>query len=750
MITARCFVVALLAGSALAQPVPDRDPGTERARAAANLDAAQLGRMLNEIPDPARLRAYHDLLASDPHDAGTPGDAAVVENIERLFREFGLTTERQELQLYLSRPVSGRVWLTAHDLTLPESPDPLADRVSEAWTELETREHPVEGDPFSRGELARSGWNAYSGSGDVTGEVVYANYGRLEDFQQLAEMGVDLTGKVVLARYGGNFRGYKAKYAEEAGAAGLIIYTDPADSGWGQGLAYPQGGYANDSHIQRGSIMTLDYPGDPLTPFEPAVEGARRLNPERVGLPTIPVQPIGWGAAEQILSRMTGESVPSGWQGGLPFRYRVTGGEGVSVRVAVEQERELVTTWNVIGRLAGTAEPEREVYIGCHHDAWGFGAGDPMAGMICLLESARSFGEMASRGVSPRRSLVFCAWGAEEHGIIGSVEFVEARARALGQNAVAYLNLDMAAMGPDFRSSASPSLRTVIAEAAGDVVQARDPGQMVLDSWLARGEDPDIEGSPRFGDLGGGSDHVGFLCHACIPSASLGGGGSRGVSYHSIYDNLAWYRAVVGDDYEPALMVTRMTNAVAARLAHDEILPLDPARYGPDIARRLRAIDDDRTDPDVMDELTTAGRSPGAMPARRAFDAASLGTSGIDRINADLMAIERDWCAASFDDGRRWYRNGYAAPDATSGYAAWILPGVQASLLADDDAKLARQIDAVAWWARGQRSRLGSIDALINAAMPTEPTAAETNAPKPEFDRFDMQAVEVETDDGSL
>ncbi len=734
MINARRFVapslgLSLLAGIAVAQPIEPIAPDPE-AVDQFEIDPAALGRMLNEIPDPERLRAYHDLLASDPHDAGTPGDAAVVDNIERLFREFGLTTERQELQLYLSRPVSGAAWVMAGDIG------------DEAGLELETREDAIEGDPFSGDDDARSGWNAYSGSGDVTGAVVYANYGRLQDFEKLAEMGVDLTGKVVLARYGGNFRGYKAKYAEEAGAAGLIIYTDPADSGWGRGLAYPDGGYANDSHIQRGSIKTLDYPGDPLTPFEPAVEGARRLNPERVGLPTIPVQPIGWAAAEQILSRMTGESVPDGWQGGLPFRYRVTGGDDLSVRVAVEQERELVTTWNVIGRVMGSEDPAREIYIGCHHDAWGFGASDPLAGMICLLESARSFGEMASQGIQPRRTIAFAAWGAEEHGIIGSVEFVEARARELGQNAVAYLNLDMAAMGPNFRSSASPSLRTVIAEAAGDVTQAGNAPQTVLDAWLARGADPDIDGSPRFGDLGGGSDHVGFLCHACIPSASLGAGGARGVSYHSIYDNLAWYRAVVGDDYKPALMVTQMTNAVAARLAHDPILPLDPARYGPDIARRLGGIGGDRISPDT----TAAFHASGVMPARRAFDAASLGAVGIDRINADLIAIERDWCAASFDDGRRWYRNGYAAPDATSGYAAWILPGVQASLLAADDAKLARQVEAVEWWVRGQRSRLGSIDALIDAAMPTEPTAAETDAPKPEFDRFDMQAVEVETD----
>ena len=731
------LAVAALAGAQPGGPGPDPVPEVlpyELMRAVTRPDTgALLARELNETPDPQRLRAYHDLLASEPHDAGTPGDARVVDEIARLMTEFGLTVEKQAVEVYLSRPVAGEVFVSA------------ADIAEAGGLALETRERAVEGDPFSARTDTRPGWNAYSGTGDVTGEVVYANYGRLEDFRQLAELGVDVRGKVVLARFGGNFRGFKAKYAQEAGAAGLVMFTDPADDGWGKGLSYPEGGYANETHIQRGSLKTLDYPGDPLTPFEPAIEGARRLNPERVDLPTIPVQPIGWGAAEEILSRMTGPSVPEGWQGGLPFRYRLTGGEGLSVRVRVEQQRELVTTWNVIGRLEGSGEPQREVIIGCHHDAWGFGAGDPLAGMICLLESARSFGELAAQGVRPRRSVVFAAWGAEEHGIIGSVEYVESRVRELGQHAVAYLNLDMAAMGPQFRSSASPSLRAVIAEAAGEVPAAGSSTGTVLEEWAARAPDRALPEQPAFGDLGGGSDHIGFLCHACIPSASLGGGGTRGVSYHSIYDNLAWYRAVVGEDYEPALMVTRMTNAVAARLAHDAVLPLDPARYGGDVLARLGVIAGEAPEVEpsrqAIERSLGAGIAGGPMPSRRLADPQALGREGIERINADLMAIERDWCAASFDDGRRWYRNGYAAPDATSGYAAWILPGLRSAMAAGDRAKLTRQGEAVAWWVEGQQSRLRSIEALLRGAMPEEPSAGE-DAPRPEFGRFEMEAVE--------
>jgi N-acetylated-alpha-linked acidic dipeptidase len=553
-------------------------------------------------PDPDRIRGYHDVLASQPHDAGTPGDAAVVDALAGWFESFGLEVEKQELHLYLSTPVSASV-----SILDPAGGEPIA---------LPIREKPVEGDPYSRDGSLRPGWNAYAGSGTVEAGVVYANYGRLEDFERLEQLGVEVEGRIVLARYGGNYRGYKAKFAEEAGAAGLIIYTDPADSGWGRGLPWPEGGYANETHIQRGSIKTLDYHGDPLTPFVEATEDAERLDPAKVGLPTIPVQPVPWSAAEKILSRMNGPEVPGGWQGGLPMRYRLTGGENLTVRLEVEQTRGTVVTHNVMGTLRGSTHPDEVIIIGCHHDAWGFGASDPAAGMICVVEAARVFGELAQQGWRPARSIVFAGWAAEEHGIVGSVEYVESRPEWLSENAVAYLNLDMAAMGPTFRSAASPSLQGVIASAARLVPQPGGAaGETVWHRWtgnpLEPGEptehtvppDPAFEPDlPSFGTLGGGSDHVGFLCHLCIPSASMGGGGTRGVSYHSIYDNLAWYRAVVGDDYEPARMVTQMT------LAHGR-----DARPS-----RRRPASDPPATPTVRTRRSTssrAGRATGGSPS---------------------------------------------------------------------------------------------------------------------------------------
>ncbi len=475
------------------------------------------GALIGEVSADA-LRGFHDWTAGEPHDAGTPGDRRLVERLIDTFEGFGLEVERQAFDVYLPRPGEASVRV-----------------VSPEVVELPIRERAVEGNEYSENEDLRSGWNAYSGSGDVTGEVVYVNYGRLEDFRKLDELGVSCEGKIVVARYGGNFRGYKAKYAQEAGALGLIIYTDPEDAGYRKGLPYPRGGYANETSIQRGSIKTLDYVGDPLTPGEPAIDGVERLDPSEVGLPQIPVQPIGWAAAQEILSRMAGDEAPEDWQGGLPLRYMLTGGDELRVNLQVEQSRELTEIWNVVARLEGDTHPDEEVFIGCHHDAWGYGASDPACGLICVIEAARVMAKMADEGMRPARSVVFCAWGAEEHGIIGSSEFVERDLKRLTEGAVAYINLDASAMGPRFGASASPSLRDVIVAAAGQVPQARDDSMTVLEEWTSRSGDS----GPTIGALGGGSDHVGFLCHACVPSMYLTGGGSRGTAYHTLYDDLA-------------------------------------------------------------------------------------------------------------------------------------------------------------------------------------------------------------------
>jgi N-acetylated-alpha-linked acidic dipeptidase len=646
-------------------------------------------RALNAVPSAESLKATHVLLASEPHVAGTEGDAREIERLRKMFADLGLEVTVHEFWPYLCYPVAAELEVAAPDLV-----------------SLDLKERPLKEDAASADPNQNFGWNAYSGNGDVTAGVVYANFGTKADFAKLKELGVEVAGKIVVARYGGNFRGYKEKFAEEAGAAGLIIYTDPADSGYMKGLAYPEGGYANDCCIQRGSIITLPYQGDPLTPGTEATKDAARLDRGAVALPRIPVQPVGWGAAKEILSRMKGAEVPEGWQGGLPFRYRMTGGDELKVHLKVEQKREVRKTANVIGVMRGSRWPDQAVIIGAHHDAWNCGASDPLCGTIAMIEAAKSFAALKKEGKGPERTIVFAAWGAEEFGIMGSTEWVEANRGSLMKSAVGYINLDMASMGTDFSSSASPTLRAVIAAAAGVVPQPeasptflstaksdeKPKAKWVIEAWHSRAADYSNTWGGGFGDLGGGSDHVGFVCYAGVASCTLGGGGYKGWSYHSTYDSLPWYWKSVGADYASALMVTRMTNAVASRLADAPLLPLDPARVGVDTRHQLEALTKKgvasgflKSERPIAPDLARLEGATIEFEARAsramarvlgALEAGKLSGEELATINRLLLSVDRAWLDEAGLAGRPWYKSLYAAPDEDSGYASWILPGL--------------------------------------------------------------------------
>jgi N-acetylated-alpha-linked acidic dipeptidase len=626
----------------------------------------EIEQALLDLPSRDSLAAVHELVSSEPHVAGSPGDLRVIEKLALAYERLGLEVERHQFWPYLPRPIAAEL-----EIVTP-------DRVA-----LELREKVVAGDDYIAHESLGFGWNAYSGSGEVTAGVVYVNYGTRADFDELAKLGVDLSGKIALARYGGNFRGYKAKFAEEAGAAGLVIFTDPKDAGYVRGLMYPEGGFANESYIQRGSLKALLYSGDPLTPFEPALEDAERLDPDTVALPRIPVQPIGWGAAQEILSRMEGPVVPEAWQGGLPFNYRLTGGDELRLHLSVEQERRITPTFNVVGKLTGSRFPDEWVIVGSHHDAWSFGAADPNAGTIVVYEVARAFAELARRGIRPERSLLFANWGAEEQGIIGSVEWVEEYRDLLAANGIAYINLDGAAMGPELGASAAPLLKELVLEAAGSTPAAGEAEGSALEAWLARGTNGAAE--PRIGNLGGGSDHVGFYCHLGIPSAGVSGRGSRGTSYHSNYENLDWYRQVVGSDYEPAIMLSRVVALMMSRLSNADLLPLSFERYGADLAvhaesLRSRAADESNGS---FDELIEKGRTfeERARTLRAGLiDALSkdeLSDDSLAQINFELIRLERVWLTPDGVPGRPWFRSLFAATDEDSGYASWMLPALR-------------------------------------------------------------------------
>ncbi|MFG0276037.1 MAG: M28 family peptidase [Phycisphaerales bacterium] len=666
-----------------------------------------LERAVVEAPDAARLRAWHDMTASEPHLAGTPGDERIVDALVDAFTEMGLEVEKRPFWALLPRPVSASLSIVA-----PEQFD------------LPIAETPIDADPDTLAEDLPFGWNAYSATGTAEGEVVFANYGRKEDFERLAELGVPVEGRIVVARFGGNFRGYKAYYAQQAGAAGLVIYTDPIDSGYVRGLMWPEGVWANGSKIQRGSILTLPWQGDPLTPFIEATEDAERIDIADAPLPTIPVQPVGWDAAQEILGRMTGRPVEDReWQGGLPFTYRLEGGADLRVRVSVEQTREIVESWNVTATLPGAAHPEQKVFVGCHHDAWVYGAKDPACGLIVVLEAARAFAEAAQHGQRPDRSIVFCAWGAEEFGIIGSSEWVEGHVDALRTGAVAYINLDAAAGGPRFGASASPSLKPLIEQAAQSItneafVHGADAPEALADAWFGAAE------RPRFGNLGGGSDHVGFYCHAGVPSAGLGMRGAPGDSYHSTYDTLAHYRRSVGEDYGAALTLTRITNLVLARLAADPLVPLHAGDYARDLVRHLDAMRpraaelgvsiDDGALRDAASRLEMRADETHRALADAVADGRLAGAR-LDAVNNALRSMEQVWLAEAGLPERPWFRNLFASTDPTSGYAAWMLPLLRYEVEIGNQEGVDEAIGVYAARLRNLEEMLGAVRALAGS-----------------------------------
>lgn len=676
--------------------------------------------------DPEQLRRWHELLASEPHVAGTPGDQRQAARIAEAMAELGLAVEKHEVWVYLSKPAGAA-------LEIVEGTDGGSRRP------LVIKETIVAEDIDSSNPDLTWGWNAYSGTGDVTAPIVYANQGTVADFAKLKELGVSVQGKIVLCRYGGNFRGYKVKYAQAAGAVGVVIFTDGGD---GAVPTYPAGGAPNDSCIERGSILTLDYPGDPLTPGVEATRDAKRLDAETVALPRIPVQPIGWGAAREILIRMAASNeahrpagadagvaagatataspppLPEGWQSRIAVPHQLTGGPDLKLRLKVEQTRELVATWNIVGTLKGRTHPDEWIIVGSHHDAWGFGACDPAAGTICTMEAARVFAAAARAGQPPNRTMKFCAWGAEEFGIIGSTEWVESRREELARSGLAYINLDMSAMGAQFGSAAAPALKGVIAQVAHHVPavgselssDGRVIGPSVFDSWITREPDPQLPGHPKFGDLGGGSDHVAFWCHAGVASASMGSSGSPGSAYHSVYDTLRWYRQNVGEDYQASRMVTQMVVGTMAMIDRAGWAVLDPARSLHDAASRLAALSNQHSTV-LGAERVAAMREVEAISRRLAVQLNRTWPEG--QASTDFVRREM-WLQAEGLPQRPWFRNALAAPDATSGYASWVLPEITGAIEAGDHAAIDASIGAL-------RARLDAVSQQLKQPEPESP-----------------------------
>jgi len=697
LVNALTGIVAVLA---LVAPASARQaPPTGFSPAAAQRQREVEARAIGSI-QPAFLDSISRALTREPHIAGSPAQRRTADWVIDRTRSWGLQSEIKAYHVFMPWPTQVELEMTA-----PER------------RRFDLREVVLEEDEAS---LATPyPWvNGYSGAGEAEGDVVYVNYGLHEDYELLDSLGVSVAGKIVIARYGRSYRGIKSLLAEQHGAIGILIYSDPMDDGYFRGDVYPAGPYRHPSSSQRGSVMNGS--GDPTTPGWASVKGAARVAPgsaEGFQLPTIPVIPISPVVAEPILRSLGGPDIPhQSWQGALPFRYHV-GGSGVRVRMRVADDRETngyKEIWNTIAWVRGTELPNEWIVAGGHRDSWNAGASDNVSGTASVLAAARAVAELKRAGLGPRRTIAFATWDAEEWGLLGSVEWVEELARDLDAKAVAYLNQDGVVGGPVFGASASPSLKRLIREAAAAVPYPT--GGTVYENWRARSGVGEM-GDVALGNLGGGSDFAPFYNHLGIPSAGWGFGGGGG-QYHGAFDTYTWMSRF-GDPGFVFHAATAQVLAVAAlRLANAEVYPYDYVEFANElrgVVSRLAVQAGDRRLGGVgLAALDSALARLGAAAAEfaAARDAALVGgvkasgrgrASPFDEANAHLRLVERAMTRPEGLSGRPWFRNLIFASDARNGYATIALPGIAEAIRDGDGARataealdLARRIDAAA------------------------------------------------------
>ena len=646
------------------------------------------------VPDPKLAGEALKTLTAEPHLASTPEDHKTAEYVAQKFRAAGLETEIVPYRVLMNQPKAVKM----------EAFNSAGQRIVSG----PEREH-VEGDPFEDNPKVVMPFNGSSGSGDVTGEAVYANYGRPEDFDHLASQHVDLRGKIVIVRYGQNFRGVKVYLAEQHGAAGVLIYSDPQDDGYFKGDTYPDGPWRPASGVQRGSVQYLfKYPGDPETPgvaSTPDLPDSARVSPEG-NQPHIIAIPISYHDAAPILENLKGLSVPQGWQGALPFRYHlgVAGGQGaVKVHLVSQQDYERRTIWDVIGKVPGADNPEDWVVAGNHRDAWVYGAVDPNSGTAAMLEAVHGIGELLKDGWRPKRTMIFCSWDAEEEGLIGSTEWVEQHAKEL-QNAVLYINVDVAVAGPDFSASAVPSLKQFIRDVTKSVPSPTGPS--LYEVWRnnrseateRRPSNAPSDGDVRVGDLGSGSDFTPFLQHAGVPSTDIGSGGPYGV-YHSVFDNYAWYTMNADPRFIYLQEMARVFGLEALRMADTDVLPYDYWNYAREITSYLEAAHKKANEY----KLGAIDFTPAELAASHLSNAGQRirGMQMVPPANpAKLNAALRQAEAALLTDAglpnRPWYRHTIYAPGEFTGYAAVVIPGVNEAIEAKNENRVKQQLQVLA------------------------------------------------------
>ncbi len=675
---------------------------------------------MRALPDPKNLRAYMEHLTAHPHNVGSTYDKENADWLLARFKEFGLDAHIESFSVLFPTPkerlvelVEGGPHFTAKLQEPPIPEDPTSGQTDE---QLPT-------------------YNAYSIDGDVTGPLVYVNYGTPEDYEVLERRGVSVKGAIVIARYGRSWRGIKPLVGAEHGAVGCIIYSDPRDDGYSGGEVFPKGPWRPKDGVQRGSVQdSAVFMGDPLTPGVGATEDAKRLLlKDAQSLTKIPVLPISYADAEPLLSAIAGPVAPREWRGGLAITYRIGPGPA-KVHLKVFSNWGQKPLYDVIAKIPGSTFPDEWVIRGNHHDAWVNGAEDPTSGMVSVLEEARSMGELLKQGWKPKRTIIYCAWDGEEPGLLGSTEWVETHVDELKQHAVMYINSDSNSRGY-LELEGSHTLEHFINDVARDV---QDP-ETKLTVWK-RAQLKAIEDSTtseerrelrerhdiRLEMLGGGSDHAPFINFAGIASLGIGyGGEDHGGIYHSIYDDFYWYTHFSDTDFLYGRALAQTGGTAIMRMADADLLPFQFTDFADDVKMYVREVEkfagqqrdeiqernlkiqegvfEASADPretwvapkkeDVPPHLNFApldnaveNLAKSSTEYQKAFDRAAanggavLARASVKDVNALLIQSERKLTTPEGLPGRFWYKHELYAPGAYTGYAAKAIPAVRENL----------------------------------------------------------------------
>ena len=656
-------------------------------------------------------------LSARPHHVGSPYGKENAEFIASLFKSWGYETE-----------------IEVYDVLFPTPKARSLEMISPKKYKAILKEPALKEDRTSNQSKEQlPSYNAYSIDGDVTGELVYVNYGIPADYEELKKLGVDVKGKIVIAKYFGSWRGIKPKVAAENGAIGCILYSDPKDDGYFRGDVYPKGAFKSELGVQRGSVMDMPlYPGDPLTPGIGATKDAKRLDyKDAPTLTKIPVLPISYQDAEPLLAALEGAVVPNSWKGALPITYHIGPGPA-KVRLKLEFNWDLKPAYNVIARMPGNDLPDQWIIRGNHHDAWVNGANDPISGMVALMEEARVVGELAKTGWKPRRTIIYCAWDAEEPGLIGSTEWVEHHADELTSKAAVYLNTDATGRGFLF-AGGSHSLEAFFSQIADEV---KDPqtGLSVAERRKANERvngNLDYDGFKLYA-LGSGSDYTPFIQHLGIASMNVGfGGENSGGEYHSIYDSYDHYVRFKDPGFNYGITLAKVVGRATLRLANSDILPFEFERLNNTLTTYLeevmKLVDDMRESTTQENDLITSGYYKAAADPTKTFnipetkdevpyiDFSGLqnalaelnntisgisledlnGVSSSDKEKLDLILFqsERKLTLPHGLPGRDWYIHHIYAPGFYTGYGVKTFPGVREAIEEREWSKVNQQID---------------------------------------------------------